>query len=214
MDGTRVTDLTECSEYEAVFGYNPTGGNSAGSGSGRGGVGQNGGSRSSPRPSVAAAKRKVEGCIAGKSGRKVIDDVKEQAGRLDVPITVSSGGVSGGLGLTRCIGLVGLRGNVVPNKISITMDEQSISKVVNERHGTRQQTEYTHLFATVLLHEYYHAKDCIEGERPIKPTKYQHEMAEGRAENSSNVDYQTFFGVRSPLDAAYDHGTDGDPECI
>ena len=26
MDGTRVTSVRECSEYEAVFGYNPTGG--------------------------------------------------------------------------------------------------------------------------------------------------------------------------------------------
>ena len=214
-DGTYAPTSADCSTRGT--GSDGTGGG-GGSGGGNGGGGGGGSQEATPAPappSLAAAQGNVEACAAAKPGyRNVMDMAKEEAGRRGLRIVVESGPLEGILGYTVCRGSVNWHGNIRPSSITVTIDETNIRRNVAELRGTRKQTEYMHLFAEVLLHEYQHAYDCVLEQWRAEPTEKDWEWLEITADGVARANYQELFGAKSPSHPFYNHAKDGDPDCI
>ena len=192
-----------------------------GSGRGGGGSGGGGGGRdATPEPAAPAlgtAQTTVEGCAAAKPGySNIMDEAKAAAAALNPPlqIAVVSGQVAGGLGLMSCLGKDNGRGRIRPTSITITVDEATISSTVAGRRGTKEQTEYMHVFAEVLLHEYRHAYDCAKEQYSVKPTDVEREILENNADSFASENYRALFGTTRPLHLGYNHDDHGNPDCI
>lgn len=113
-----------------------------------------------------------------------------------------------------CLGKDNGRGRIRPTSITITVDEATISSTVAGRRGTKEQTEYMHVFAEVLLHEYRHAYDCAREQYPADPKDPYYDVLEHNAESFASENYRALFGTTSPLHAGYRHADHGNPDCI
>lgn len=98
--------------------------------------------------------------------------------------------------------------------MTMTIDEAAISDTVAERRGTSKQTEYMHLFAEVLLHEYKHAHDCAIGRFPSDPNHPRHSDLEFGARSVASQNYRKLFGTTSPEHRDHNHAEHGNPDCI
>ena len=215
-DGTYAPTSADCSTRGT--GSDGTGGG-GGSGGGNGGGGGGGSQEATPAPappSLAAAQGNVEACAAAKPGyRNVMDMAKEEAGRRGLRIVVESGPLPGNtMGYLSCRGREAWDGRIDPSSITMTIDEANIRRAVASRRGTSRQTEYMHLFAELLLHEYQHALDCAIGRLPVRTDGRLPDYFEFSAERAASRDYRELFGTTSPKHEDYNHTEHGSPDCI
>ena len=214
-DGTYAPTSADCPSRGTGSDAGSGGGGGGGGGGGSGGGGGQEATLEPAAPSLGTAQATVEGCAAAKPGyTNIMDEAKKAAGRLSLQIAVQSGQVPGALGLMSCVGDENRDGKIRPTSITITIDEAAVSRVIADRRGTRKQTEYMHLFAEVLLHEYRHAYDCANEQYREEPTARELERLENNADNFASENYRELFGTTRPLHITYNHAEHGNPDCI
>ena len=215
-DGTYAPTSADC----PTGGTGSDAGSGGGSDGGGGGSGAGGGREATPEPAapppLGTAQATVEGCAAAKPNyRSYMDMAKDAAHRKKLSIVVRSGPLPERVaGLLACYGEDNGQGRLEPSSITMTIDEAAISDAVARRRGTRKQTEYMHLFAEVLLHEYKHAYDCATGRFPSDPKDPRHFDLEIGAQRMASADYRELFGTTSPEHRDYNHAEHGNPDCI